>query len=804
MVERLAADPRALLRTLLDQMTDAVAFVDRDGVYIDGNDAFFAMAGAPREAVLGRTVDDFVPPELAAKLRAQDLDVLTRNAPATYEVWTAARGLNTPTLLHARKSPVGPPGGAPLGVLMVLRDITAERTAALITKTEHALARVLDAETSRDALFRAILDLAVDLPGLECGGIYARRGDGGYELMHHRGLSEAFVRAVAEVGPDTTRAKLLEMGRILVSFEAPDRFVVEPRILGSEIGRAERLRCGVVLPLRVGAEIVGCINLAGREVERLSEGLLVALEAMQTHFGHALRRLDAERRAALERSNFVNAFDAIQDMVFVLNERGDIVHHNRAVLTELGFAPGELLGAPVTVVHPPEAQAEVARVLDDMLAGRRRSCPVSLRAKDGRVIEVETRAVRGEWDGAPAILGISRDIGQQRETERALVRARKHADATSAAKSEFLANMSHEIRTPMNAILGLTQLTLELPLGDEQREYTRQAHGAAVSLLGIVNDVLDFSKIEARKVEFERVPFALQSVLDRVCAVHEQKAREKGLTLTASLDEAVPRGLLGDAMRLTQVLHNLVGNAIKFSSRGRVSLRVSRLDSPDARAHLRFEVRDEGVGLDPALREHIFRPFTQADGSISRRFGGTGLGLAISHQLVALFGGTLDVESAPGEGSCFFFDGWFGETQAPAPHDRALPRTEPNPLQGLRVLLVEDNPVNQLLGVKLLEKCGLVPTAVDNGAEALRVLDARPDGFDAVLMDIQMPVLDGLAATRRLRADRRFDALPIIAVTAHAFAEDRTRCFEAGMQDYVSKPFDLDRLLYAIEVWHRR
>ncbi len=794
----------AQLRALVDHLPEAVAFVDCEGRYVEVNAVFCDMAGAPRHEVLGRTADAFTPPRLAERFHAQDRLVLTTGETHTFEEWTTSRGLHEPVLLRATKSPVRDADGALLGVLMVLGDVTAERSAAIISRTERELARALLSQTSRDELLAAILDLAVELPGLDAGAIYARRPGGGFELVHHRHLSPEFIARVSRFPPEGEQARLLELGRVVVSFPAPARFVFEPRIVTSESALSEGLRSSVVLPMQVDGETAAFLNLASHFVEHLSELLLTSLEALQLHFTNALRRLEAERRAALERSNFVNAFDTIRDFVFVVGEDGRIVHHNRAVLDELGYERGELIGAPIGAVHPPEMRVGAARIVDEMIAGRLSSCPLPLRAKDGGEVYVDTRAVRGEWNGRPAILGISRDIRTQREAETALVRAREEARATSAAKSEFLANMSHEIRTPMNAIIGLTQLALDLALPPEPREYVSQAYGAAVSLLGILDDVLDFSKIEARKLEIEAIPLALCEVLDRVRNLAELRAREKGMSLEISIADDVPPGLVGDPLRLAQVLNNLVGNAIKFSSRGVVRVSVSRVPPTDDRPRVRFEVIDEGAGIAPERIEEIFRPFTQADGSVARRFGGTGLGLAISHHLVERMGGTLGVESELGVGSRFFFEACFAECAPPSPRLERNALETPPSLVGLRVLLVEDNLVNQLLGVKTLERSGMHPTAASDGAEALRVLDAHPDDFDVVLMDVQMPVLDGIEATRRLRADSRFDALPVIAVTAHAFAEDRRRCLDAGMQDYISKPFDLSHLYRVLCAWRER
>jgi two-component system sensor histidine kinase/response regulator len=706
-------------------------------------------------------------------------------------------------LLEVTKTPVGPADGEPIGLLMVLRDITAARTTAVVARTESDLARVITRQASREELLAAILDIALALPGLEGGGIYDRHADGAYGLVHHRGLSLEFIAEVSSVSAEGPQATLLAMGRTAVSFDAPPRFVHAPMLVESPYALREGLRCAVVLPVVVDGVTVACLNLAGRKVDRLSLDVLTALEALHLHFSHALWRLEVERRAALARTNFERLFDTVQDFVFVLDDAGAILHHNRAVNEALGYARGELIGRSIGDVHPADTREELGRLFAEVVANSRQSCRLPLRARDGRVVPVETHAVRGEWDGHAAVLCISRDVTQQREAEQAMLRAKAAADAASAAKSEFLANMSHEIRTPMNAVIGLTQLALDMRLEPEPRAYVGKAHGAAVSLLGVLNDVLDFSKIEARKVEFECIPLSLDEVFARVRGLVELRASEKGLALTVSVAPDLPPGLRGDPLRLAQVLTNLAGNSVKFSDRGAVRVSAARAGRDGERVRVRFEVSDEGVGLDAAQRAMIFEPFTQGDGSMTRRFGGTGLGLAISRQFVAMMGGALDVESEPGRGSCFFFELSFEACEAPDRHWPSAPTAAPPRLVGLEVLVVEDNPLNQLVAMSVLERSKLRPTLARDGAEALHILAERPAAFGAVLMDLQMPVLDGLSATRLIRADRRYDALPIIAVTAHAFAEDRERCLSAGMQDYLSKPFELGRLFRTLETWCR-
>jgi PAS domain S-box-containing protein len=413
----------------------------------------------------------------------------------------------------------------------------------------------------------------------------------------------------------------------------------------------------------------------------------------------------------------------------------------------------------------------------------------------GRWYRWTIRALFDEYENVIEYQSIGEDITESVHAREALVRAKHAAETTAHAKSEFLANMSHEIRTPLNAILGMTSILLDSNLNAEQKATLDALHNGGETLMAAINNILDFSKIESGKRELEMQPFSLKRCIHEALEIIEAKAKEKGILLNVSIDEDVPENVIGDNTCLRQVLLNILGNAIKFTDDGQVVLSACKCH-PSDRSELKFCVKDTGIGISEDGIKRLFKPFSQVDASLTRRYGGTGLGLAISKRLVELMGGRIWAESELGKGSIFHFT----ITTEPVYAQKAIQMIEskqnaPRSLNDLQVILAEDNPINQRIMLHMLKKIGIQADVAANGLEVLRALDHK--SYDIVLMDVAMPEMDGLEATKAIR--QRYSNQPyIIAATAHTMDSDKEKCLACGMNDYISKPISIEVLTSAL------
>ncbi len=771
------------LERLLDALPASLFVVNARGKVVFLSRGLRAKLGERASAVLGRRAEDLFPADVAMMSERDDRALLAGELPrADLEISTRdiLPGGGEGTVVVSKAALELPPWG-PV-VVGVVRDVTGQR------QTEVALARERD-------FIRVVLDTSTALIAvLDPQGRLVRWNQACQRLT---GYHESELRGA------TLSSRLVAPARVHTLKSDLARFLAGETLNPLEVEILSK--GGAPVHLSLTASLL-----------RAEDGELEFVVLTAENRTRQVLAEQKQRQSAMElQTVWRNAADA---MAFV-DESGFLLDVNPSFCQLVGLPVEQLVGKRFTAAlseWPGHEQAEVARFLDEF--GRRTVEPRLVREyglPDGRRVWLEITNSFVERTGrTPALLMLIRNITNRVRVEQELRAANEFLETTtqwaremaasaemaSAAKSAFLANVSHEIRTPMNGILGMTELALLTELKPDQREYIEIVHQSAEALLGLVDDLLDLSKVESGRMELIPEPFSLRQQINRLMRPLLYRGAARGLKVEWTVSPEVPETVVADAGRLRQVLINLVGNAIKFTDSGSVSLSVDCLDRQAESALLRFLVRDSGIGMAPDNLISIFEPFTQLDASSTRKRGGTGLGLPISSKLVDLMQGRLLVSSQPGSGSAFSFAVPMpiasSSDAIEASRDAAAPSVIARPL---RILVAEDNPINQKLVLSMLERAGYLATLVSSGERAVQ--EVVHGDYDAVLMDVQMPGLDGIEATLAIRRAEVGTSrqVPIIAMTAHAMPGDMENCLAAGMDDYLSKPIRLESLIRKIE-----
>jgi len=511
----------------------------------------------------------------------------------------------------------------------------------------------------------------------------------------------------------------------------------------------------------------------------------------------------AEEALARSEQRYYSLVETARDIVVQVSAEGRITSVNSACESIAGWRPDELLGKYVSFILHPDDLPEAMEIFSTLLRGEIPPLKeLRVLSKGGEYLTLEFTATPQIEDGkAFSFLGIVRNVTERKRQQEELRKAKEVAEAANRAKSEFLANMSHEIRTPMNGVIGMTNLLLDTALTGEQREYAEAVRNSAEDLLKIINDILDFSKIEAEKLTLEYLPFPLHECLGNIMKSLAFQAHRKGLELAYSVQPDVPEGLMGDSVRLRQILFNLVGNAIKFTDHGEVVVEIQKGEeiAAEGRVNLHFSVRDTGIGIPEEYQQKIFEAFSQVDHSPTRKHGGTGLGLAISATLVRMMGGKIWVEGKLGQGSIFHFTATFG-VQEKGGEERFAPE-KPAELRDLKALVVDDNETNRFILKEMLRRWQMRPTPVEGGRLAISEMErARDmgDPFRLVLLDAHMPDMDGFAVAERIKRNPSLAGATILMLTSENRAGDTARCRELGVSAYLIKPITPSDLWNAI------
>lgn len=508
--------------------------------------------------------------------------------------------------------------------------------------------------------------------------------------------------------------------------------------------------------------------------------------------------IDLQENLSWQRQLFEVVVENAPSIIFAKNTQGEHLLINKLYEQGVGLDRKDVIGKTDFDIFPSEVAREVS-MLDQkvMKECQKFTIEEDIPGPDGKLRHYTTTKVplldpNGNVSG---VFGVATDISDRKKLENELITAQQQAVAADMAKSEFLANMSHEIRTPMNGIIGLSDLLSKRISGKVESDFISKIQYSAKHLLGLINDLLDFSKIEAGKLDLDPQPFHLHQTLDNIHSIFKVNSDKKRIDFVYQMDRNVPDKVVGDAMRLTQVITNLLSNAVKFTKQGEITFQVEQLSNQGQTHQILFKVTDTGIGIDQRTMNLLFQPFSQADASISKTFGGTGLGLTISKRLVELMDGSIEVTSKPGEGTSFKVVLPLQEQNHEVVNEaenNASPLSTPE-LHNRHVLIVEDNQINQMIVEAFLSEYGASFDVAENGKIALEKL--QENHYDLVLMDVQMPEMDGYEATRQIRRNPKWSDLPVVAMTANAFDSDIADAFSSGMNGHIAKPFKEDDLL---------
>ncbi len=693
------------------------------------------------------------------------------------------------------------------GVLIgFVRDISSHMRAKRFATTVSRISNALNESRDLDELFREIHGVFFDKLGAK--NFFIALIDQPNDRIVFPYFADEMDREITEI-PNISDPANMTLTVEVVNTGKPLCIGKTARIERAARGHSKIL--GTVpeiwlgVPLMLKGRVIGAMAVQDyHDRNYFSEKDIELFSSVSEQVALAIERKQAADALRESENRYREIYENSVEGIYRTSYEGRFISVNPALAHILGYSsPEELMEADLDLATQFYAETGTRERLLDILDrdGRITDFMTSVRHRDGRIIWcVETSRCQKDESGRVLYFeGTLKDMTQQKLAQEQLLRAKEAAESANAAKTEFLANISHELRTPLNGVLGMLQLVQVTELNGEQREYIETALNSGRNLTYLINDLLSLSRIEAGAMEIKREKFKVAEVLDTAASMFKPQLAYKNLSIECEVDESVPEIVLGDEIRLRQILFNLVGNSLKFTDSGEVRIAVSRIKSygQGKTVLLLFTVSDTGIGIQPEKTEQAFKTFAQLDGSYTRKYGGTGLGLGIVRRLVGLMGGSIAVESEEGEGTAIHFTIKVGMPEC-EPFAGSSPR-DFSEIGPLRILLAEDDRVNRISATRMLEKHGHSVVGVENGFEVLEALSSGE--FNVVLMDVQMPGMDGMEATRKIRGSSvlgKMSQIPIIALTAHAMEGDKDKFFRVGMTDYVAKPFDINNLLEAM------
>jgi PAS domain S-box-containing protein len=759
--------------SIVDSALDSVITMDADGVITGWNTQASATFGWPKNEAIGRPLSATIMPEgegreFDAGLKAFLSSGNWRLLDDRVEITALHRsGQEFPIELAISVTRLA----STFSFSLFARNITERERAERRRATQLEVSRVLAASSTPEEAIPRILEAFNQGMAWSVGILWqVDQRSTGLRCIHVvrdavQGL-ERFESAVRERGSPAEGGLA---GKVLATGKPAwvEDVSADPGFLLAAEARDAGLHSAFASPIRIDEETFAVLEFFGQQTEELDAELLAMVASMGGQIGQFIQRKRAEEERQHVETRYRTLVEQMPAVTYVKppgNQPFSYVSPQIEGL--LGFSVGEWQsdsGLWLRILHPDDRKRVLQELDRSDQSGQPHSQEYRLLARDGRVVWVRDEAilVKGATGTPQSWQGVFVDITERRQAEEELERARDAAEAATRTKDEFLANMSHEIRTPLNAVIGMTELLLDTPLTEEQREYLETVHTGGDALLAVINDILDFSKIEAGRMELEREPFDIRATVEASLDLVAPKAAKKGLDLAYRIDERAPPALVGDGVRVRQILVNMLSNSVKFTERGEVVVQVSSAPAPDGRHQVHFVVRDTGIGIPAERMNRLFRSFSQVDASTTRKYGGTGLGLAISKRLAEMMGGTMWVESKEGFGSKFHFSiVAAAAARAAVPSRLGSRRT----LAGKKVLIVDDNASNRVILALQVRSWGMVPHEAQSGEEALEWIRAGTD-FGVAVLDRQMPSMDGLTLAREIRKVREPKALPLILLT---------------------------------------
>ena len=806
------------IRLIIEHALDGIIGINPEGIVTTWNPQAANIFGWPQERIIGQSLTHAIIPPQHRKAHAEGL----KRFAATKQGTIVNQRLTLTALHHhGHEFPIELTiipifQGTTYSFYAFVRDLTEQQRTEEALQQETNLMQLVqhvamaaNEATSVHEAFQSSLDRICAFTGWPVGHVYFREDEQAANLtpsaLWHLDNPEEFHLFQTLTQQTTFSSGVGLPGQVLERKEATwiSDITQDPNFPRAHMADELGIRGGFAFPVMIGNAVMSVLEFFSRSVEPPNPRLLDIMEIIGTQLGRVLERKRGELARQESDARIRGIVDTAADAIITINESGIIQSFNHAAQQVFGYSTQEAIGRNVSLLMPSPYQEEHDSYLQRYLAGHPSTIFGTNRElvgqrKDGTVFPMELAVSEILVGTRRTFTGIVRDISNRKQAEQELREAKERAEAAAIAKSQFLATMSHEIRTPMNGVIGMTGLLLETDLTFQQRQFAETVRSSGETLLKIINDILDFSKIEAGKLEFESIPFDLRTTMEESLELLAEAAGKKHLEMVGLVGANVPTALQGDPGRLRQIFMNLIGNAIKFTAKGEIVVKISSVEESQEQVIIRVEIQDTGEGIPPNILPKLFQPFSQADSSTTRRYGGTGLGLAICKQLVQQMNGQIGATSQPSGGSTFWFTATFQKQNAATMWNPG----EKIALEHLHVCAVDDHPTNRLLLEQYFHHWQIQGQVVEHPSECLALLHQHAEAgtpYDVAIVDMEMPEMDGFALARTIKADPRLQDTRLILLTSLGRRGDATAAQQCGFSAYLTKPIRKAQLQACLE-----